>query len=207
MPQRSQNRRAKHSKFYHGRKAEMSFIITRSDLLAPQKEQVDTMMSYLVEVLRDALGKSAKDVRLGNVRCVSAKRGWWTRQVKEDIWNRGGGGWMVGKVNVGKSNLVDCVFPNGPSKDIRLGALRHAATSGNEGEVLPSQPALPETEVFDQQGLLETQSSADESMYSDEMSLLPPAPKEIDYPVLPIVSSLPGTTASPILLPFGSGSG
>ena len=53
----------------------MSFIITRSDLLAPKKEQVDSLMPYIVEVLRDALGGTGENVRLGNVRCVSAKRG------------------------------------------------------------------------------------------------------------------------------------
>jgi len=37
--------------------------------------------------------------------------------------------------------------------------------------------------------------------------MLPPAPKEVAYPVMPIVSALPGTTASPIRLPFGRGRG
>jgi len=64
------------------------------------------MMPYLTTVLRDALGRSGKDVRLGNVRCVSAIRGWWTPTLKEEIFKRGGGGWMVGKVNVGKSQFL-----------------------------------------------------------------------------------------------------
>jgi hypothetical protein len=89
-------------RYIRGRVAEVSFIITRSDLLAPQKEQVDKMMYYLQECLRDALGRSGKNVRLGNVRCVSSKRGWWTKNVKEDIYRQGGAAWMVGKANVGR---------------------------------------------------------------------------------------------------------
>ena len=59
------------------------------------------------------LAHLGKMVRLGNVRCVSSRRGWWTRQVKDEISSRGGGGWMVGKVNVGKSSLFGSVFPKG----------------------------------------------------------------------------------------------
>lgn len=102
----------------------MSFIITRSDLLAPKKEQVDSLMPYFIQVLRDALGSVGENVRLGNVRCVSAKRGWWTKELKADIWDRGGGGWMVGKVNVGKSHLFEVVFPKGRSEDINFDAVR-----------------------------------------------------------------------------------
>ncbi|MCJ1392439.1 hypothetical protein MMC18_005306 [Xylographa bjoerkii] len=206
MPQRSQNRRAKTSKFYHGRKSEMSFIITRSDLLAPSKAQVDSMMPYLLQVLRDALGSSGKDVRLGNVRCVSSERGWWTKQLKEDIWERGGGGWMVGKVNVGKSSLFETVFPKGRNTDIDFRALREEAIETGAGAT--NHPR------FSSQGdrLL---SSSDQQVLGlrddvedlQDESLLPPAPTEVAYPVMPIVSALPGTTASPIRLPFGRGRG
>jgi hypothetical protein len=116
-PQRSLNRRSQTGKFYHGKKTELSFVITRSDLLAPTKVQVDRLMPYLRDVLRDALGRAAQDARLGNVRCVSAKRQWWTKELKEEIWHRGGGGWMVGKVNVGKSQLFQEVFPKGRMAD------------------------------------------------------------------------------------------
>ena len=179
----------------------MSFIITRSDLLAPKKEQVDSLMPYILQVLRDALGGSAKNVRLGNVRCVSSKRGWWTKQVKEDIWNRGGGGWLVGKVNVGKSNLLENVFPKGRSNDYSLGSLRH-----------PAQQELPSNLLkasADQRQINPSTQDSPDNMRSQlrEDSLLPPARPETPYPVLPLVSSLPGTTASPIRIPFGSGRG
>ena len=210
-PQRSQNRRAKTQKFYHGRMAEMSFIITRSDLLAPQKEQVDKLMPYLTEVLRDALGRSGADVRLGNVRCVSSMRGWWTKQIKDDIWNRGGGGWMVGKVNVGKSNLFECIFPKGRHEDVNFTSLRR-----NARKVVPSDPEtgltqeLGATSASDPSATPSTITETCSDLHEEpllEDSLLPPAPMETPYPVMPIVSSLPGTTVSPIRLLFGSGKG
>lgn len=207
-PQRSLNRRAKTSHYQHGRKAEMSFIITRSDLLAPKKEQVDSLMPYILQVLRDALGGSVENVRLGNVRCVSSKRGWWTKQVKEDIWNRGGGGWMVGKVNVGKSNLFENVFPKGRNGGYSSGSLRDAAQ-----QRVPSDLTLKERDLTTASGdeQQRTQATRDppEELESQllEDSILPPAPPETPYPVLPLVSSLPGTTASPIRVPFGGGKG
>ena len=187
----------------------MSFIITRSDLLAPKKEQVDKLMPYLVQVLRDALGKSAENVRLGNVRCVSAKRGWWTKQVKEDIWNRGGGGWMVGKVNVGKSNLFENIFPKGRHEEAGVQPLQDVAERG-----LLSQPAgeAPEQRHgLEQEPQKKHDSKAHEEEETDMSPLgdssLPPAPLETAFPVLPLVSSLPGTTAAPIRIPFGGGKG
>ncbi|KFY48633.1 hypothetical protein V495_01172 [Pseudogymnoascus sp. VKM F-4514 (FW-929)] len=183
-PQRSLNRRAKTGRFYHGRKTEISFIITRSDLLAPVKSQVDSLMPRLVEILRDALGSLGKDVRLGNVRCVSARRDWWTKDLKEDIWERGGGGWMVGKVNVGKSRLFASVFPKGRRGE---GHKDHSFTT------VTSKTTKDDT--LGAMGVL------------DPLALLPPAAKEVDYPAMPLVHPLPGTTASPIRVPFGGGKG
>ena len=182
----------------------MSFIITRSDLLAPRKEQVDTLMPYLMEVLRKALGSHAESVRLGNVRCVSAKRGWWTREVKEDVWNRGGGGWMVGKVNVGKSNLFECVFPKGRREKLSSGSfeeLTRAASAQHQDEKAGEPDSLADLGSEGHKGF----SKIEERLRED--SLLPPPPIETPFPLMPVVSSLPGTTASPIRLPFGGGKG
>lgn len=192
---RSHNRRAKTVTYSRGRVAEVSFIITRADLLAPKKEQVDSMMPYLREVLRQALSIADKNARLGNMKCVSAKRGWWTRELKEDIWKRGGAGWMVGKVNVGKSNLYHAVFPKGRYTHDRLEAPRPVAGKADE---IPDAPSEGMTEVLD-----------DAATPADDLneSLLPPARTETAYPDMPIVSSLPGTTASPIRIPFGNGKG
>lgn len=178
IPLRTRNRRSRASKFLRDRQTEMSFIITRSDLLGPTKQSVDALMPYLREVLRDALGRLGNRVRLGNVRCVSASHGWWTRDVKEDIWHRGGAGWMVGKVNVGKSRLFEEVYPKG--------RLNHPDASVGPTAIGKIQPEEDDVDVGD---------------------LLPPARASTNYPAMPIVSSLPGTTASPIRIPFGNKKG
>ncbi|KAI0425602.1 hypothetical protein F5Y09DRAFT_321336 [Xylaria sp. FL1042] len=201
MPLRSRNRRSRAGRFYHGQKTEMSFIITRADLLAPTKPQVDTLFSYLREVLRDALGRAGDNIRLGNLRAVSAHRGWWTKELKEDIWKRGGGGWMLGKANVGKSQLFEVVFPKGrmdwnPSK--------HQITVDMEAKA-KDELVLPVDETRGNKRS-DNVDPVEESLL-DEFSLLPPAPKETQYPEMPIVSDLPGTTASPIRVPFGNGRG
>ena len=185
----------------------MSFIITRSDLLAPRKEQVDSLMPYLVEVLRDALGNTARDIRLGNVRCVSSKRGWWTKEVKEAIWDRGGAGWMVGKVNVGKSNLLECIFPKGRNQEVENHSLRHATKPDFSGNAIESSPTSLIAINTPEQDSLVAASPQNENNAMSENSLLPPAPPEERFPIMPIVSSIPGTTASPIRLLFGSGKG
>ncbi|CAJ2511022.1 Uu.00g066470.m01.CDS01 [Anthostomella pinea] len=209
MPLRTKNRRSRAGKFYHGQQTEVSFIITRSDLLAPTKPQVDTLFPYLQDVLRDVLGRSGRNVRLGNVRAVSAKRSWWTKELKEDIWKRGGAGWMVGKANVGKSQLFEAVFPKGrmdwePSKhqitvDMQARTARENALSPpeTESETTPEPEEDAEAEEMD----------PNDNTAMDEFSLLPPAPKETQYPEMPLVSDLPGTTASPIRVPFGNGRG
>ena len=206
-PPRSQNRRSKIDRYSKGRKNEVHFIITRSDLLAPKKEQVDSLMPYLIEVLRNVLGTTTRNIRLGNVRCVSAKRGWWTRQLKEDIWRRGGGGWMVGKVNVGKSNLFESVFPKGhtdaagsESQKGALGMQKGAGEDVENGRLTGTRPDLKARDIFN-----EEQSHLNQEL--DEESLLPPLQPESNYPTMPLVSSLPGTTASPIRLSYGNGKG
>jgi hypothetical protein len=208
-PQRSLNRRSKTGRFYHGKKTEVSFIITRSDLLAPLKSQVDSLMPYLVEVLRDALGSMGKDIRLGNVKCVSAKRGWWTKELKEDIWNRGGGGWMVGKVNVGKSQLFESIFPKGRRGIIA--SVNHLSTSrintpSTGIQIDATVQSHLEKHVAAAVELREDGANEDTNSLSAS-SLLPPSQPELDYPAMPLVSPLPGTTASPIRLSFGNGRG
>jgi hypothetical protein len=196
----------------------------------------------LQECLRDALGRSGKNVRLGNVRCVSSKRGWWTKNVKEDIYRQGGAAWMVGKANVGKSALFEVVFPKGRGQkrvnienlrkeDTERPAMIEAPTSFEDGEVDPfadeesshmvkTVAVEPELEAFDvaEQKLNEQPNKENEEPEEDDeedvifdedenSSLLPPAQPETAYPQMPLVSSLPGTTASPIRVPFGKGKG
>lgn len=198
-------------------------------------------MPYLRSVLRDALGRSGKDVRLGNIRCVSARQAWWTKEMKEEIWKRGGGGWMVGKVNVGKSRLFHDIFPKGRSKKITLlskksstpitinlknrvegdqhtswspvkVALDGTLKTQNTEEFTKAEAleALEASDVAEAEAFATSEAPDEDHEFSDNLdtsSLLPPALAEIDYPAMPLVSSLPGTTASPIRLSFGNGKG
>ena len=201
MPLRSRNRRSRHTRFYGGRLTELSFVITRSDLLAPRREQVDQLMPWIRETLRDALGRTGRGIRLGNVRCVSARRNWWTPELKEEIWKRGGANWLVGKANVGKSYLVHHVFPKGrmESTDEKKDLLvLRKTSSGNYGS-FPEYSQ--EGEIYN--AALNKERAAD----LDVNALLPPRPNETNYPQMPVVSELPGTTASPIRIPFGNGKG
>ncbi|PHH53950.1 hypothetical protein CFIMG_002817RA [Ceratocystis fimbriata CBS 114723] len=180
---RTRNRRSIATHFQHDRALSMNFVITRSDLLAPKKEQVDSLMPYLREVLREALGRTGRMVRLGNMWCVSSKRAWWTADLREEIFRRGGASWLVGKINVGKSQLFESAFPKG-----RLPAI--PGHSADENTKMDEKPQVVE-------GL-------------DPLKVgewLPPARKEEMYPAMPTVSDLAGTTASPIRIPFGGGRG
>lgn len=203
MPLRTKNRRSTIGRFYHGQKTELSFIITRSDLLAPTKPQVDRLLPYLQTVLRDVLGRSGRNVRLGNVRCVSARRSWWTKELREDIWKRGGAGWMIGKVNVGKSQLFEAVFPKGR---MNLSPSEHQIAvplyPNRNNNSLTAENIAPTPSIWGAEKHLPLQDDV-----LDAYSLLPPAPKEIQYPEMPLVSDLPGTTASPIRVPYGNGRG
>lgn len=176
--QRSKNRRAKDPRWKSGdHDATVSFIITRSDLLAPQKSQVDRMMPWFVDLLRESLGRYGEGARMGNIHLVSAKRGWWTPLLKDELRKRGGANWMVGKVNVGKSNLLEVLLPKGMSG--------HSAAS-----------------ITDLENSLQQGGISDAFSRSLSSIPLPPPQPLSSTPILPIISALPGTTASPIRLPF-----
>ncbi|KAI1101903.1 hypothetical protein F4804DRAFT_314597 [Jackrogersella minutella] len=210
VPLRTKNRRSKPEIWYRDRKTTVTFVITRCDLLAPTEAQVEKLFPYLREVLREALGRAGRNVRLGNVLAVSSRRSWRTKELKGDIWKRGGAGWMVGKVNVGKSQLFEAVFPKGrmglgpkPSKHQITIDMRAKESNEEEASVekVEAQPELT-------QGDVETQVIEEmEDEEGDDYTLLPPAPEETDYPEMPLVSDLPGTTASPIRILFGNGRG
>ncbi|KAF2016986.1 hypothetical protein BU24DRAFT_420028 [Aaosphaeria arxii CBS 175.79] len=221
---RTQNRRARHKGWVGANRiAEVSFIVTRADLLAPMKEQVDKLLPYVQNVMRTALGRVNKTARLGNVYLVSSKRGWWTKKVKEDIWERGGAGWMVGKVNVGKSNLFEVVFPKGRGADYE--DLRKIRAAAEREERLQNAKTMEESSKLQdefqdedkqlarrKESVLEPATDPEHFPEEDEEdfdsdSLLPPRQPYNPFPVLPIASALPGTTASPIRIPFGRNRG
>ncbi|KAM0284580.1 hypothetical protein ACHAQH_001946 [Verticillium albo-atrum] len=190
---RRRNRRSRAGRYYRDRKFDMSFIITRSDLLAPTEKQVNALMPYLREVLRSALGDFGDVVRLGNLKCVSARRSWWTKDLKQEIYKRGGAGWMVGKVNVGKSQLFQAVFPKGTTADIPFKRAVEVSMFSREEDDENIKYLEGGAENYDER--------------LDLDALLPPARPESNYPEMPTVSSLPGTTASPIRIPYGNGKG
>ncbi|PGH26630.1 hypothetical protein AJ80_01759 [Polytolypa hystricis UAMH7299] len=191
QPQRTQNRRSKTKEYSRGaRLPVISFIITRSDLLGPLKENVDRLMPYIIKVLRNAVDPRGERMRLGNVHMVSAHRGWWTKEIKEEIRKHGGAVWLVGKTNVGKSSLISTVFPKDSgdtTKSKKPKIIRKGDRSVEQEDPLKE---LDEDEAIPELG-----------------SLLPPAQEVKGYPVFPIVSSRPGTTASPIRIPFGNKKG
>lgn len=301
-PLRSRGRRASKRNWFDGKHTNVEFIITRADLLVPQEDMSRKLMAYIIEVLREKIGREYRDnVRLGNVHLVSAQRGWWTPAIKQKILKRGGASWFVGKVNVGKSSLFEVVFPKGQKDYVDIEQVRkqaekekkaswdssnsmtqkeredaefeakfladpedilkeEAEESKSETEEEAEQPVetsvsedLPvneETiekdfdqfskEVGDQESTQEDPNSKSEEHPQDPTaseaflaetpsqdgaldeaaqesidledsfsttSLLPPPQKEVDYPVMPIISHLPGTTASPIRIPFARGRG
>ncbi|KAI5293976.1 hypothetical protein KEM52_004918 [Ascosphaera acerosa] len=186
--QRSRNRRAKLSRYEGGhRKTVISFVITRSDLLGATKEQVDHYMPYVVGVLREKLGIKGDAVRLGNVHMVSSHRGWWTKEVKEKIKDHADGVWMVGKTNVGKSSLLAAVFPK---QDVPATTPKPGDAAAVAGTMAPP-PAIPLAAA-----------AAEPAADGGPESGLPPAQPHAQFPSFPIVSSVPGTTALPIRVPF-----
>ena len=199
-PQRSVNRRSKTSNYLQGRKYDVSFVITRSDLLAPRKEQIDSIMPFLVDVLRNALPHRDERFRLGNVYCVSAHRGWWTKKLREDVWKRGGGNWLIGKVNVGKTSLLRAIFPKGAKEGEDMHPDPQEASQRNHNDY--PQKIYSENKLDSETsraGKILEEARAD--------SILPPILTQNPYPVMPIVSQVAGTTAAPVRLPFGRGRG
>lgn len=175
---------------------QVHFVITRSDLLAPTQEQVNSLMVPITQILRDAVSTGDRTFRMGNVHLVSAHRGWWTKEVKEKIREHGGAVWLVGKTNVGKSKLIETIFPKPISEPTLLpGSNKFIGKNIGKSESRESQTVI------------ESKKKPDEADVSDVNSLLPPAQPKTRYPVLPIVSSLAGTTASPIRIPFGERKG
>ncbi|KAK8183905.1 hypothetical protein BC567DRAFT_254185 [Phyllosticta citribraziliensis] len=234
-PLRSRGRRASKSKWQDGKHSHVEFIITRADLLVPQEDMSRRLMAYIIDVLREKIGREYRDnVRLGNVHLVSAKRGWWTSAVKQEILERGGASWFVGKVNVGKSSLFEVVFPKGKKdyvdneakvediqKDTRTSGEETAVENEFDAQALEKNGQQAKSEISQAENpdagleentkedidLKESPSAEQDYTSFSETSLLPPPRKEVDYPVMPIISHLPGTTASPIRIPFARGRG
>lgn len=194
----SKNRRAKTEKYKYGKKmTTISFVITRSDLLAATKEQVDSLMQRARSIILKAMRFKQEDIRLGSVHMISAHRGWWTTQVKEEIRKHGGGIWVVGKANVGKSNFIESCFPKDSKNVAKITELFERRKEEEKRRV--ENPVGAGDDAF-------SDALPDQHLLDGD-SLLPPAPREELFPTFPVISSLPGTTVSPIRIPFGRGHG
>lgn len=129
--------------------------------------------------------------------------------MKEDIYGRGGGNWLVGKANVGKSKLFEVVYPKGRNQTVDFNALRSNAGLEVSRGAVGSSKETTDTATQDAQVTGNNPNTVD--YFDDDLqnadSLLPPPQMETAYPAMPIVSALPGTTASPIRVPFGNNKG
>lgn len=201
-PLRSRNRRAKLTLHNHAKAISLSFVISRSDLLAPRKEQVDQLMPDLIEILRDALGVSTANVRLGNIYCVSAKRHWWTQKLRDDICDRKEVAWIIGKSNVGKSQLTQAIFPNlqmlATRKDCGRGSFQVSKAGWQMGSSEKSSLPSAHLSLFGKEDGMQASTERKEDT-NDSIISWPPT--------FPTISSLPGTTAQPIAMKFPNGLG
>jgi hypothetical protein len=121
---------------------------------------------------------------------------------------------------VGKSNIFEVIYPKGTNEATPnfQGVREDARRASVQAELAASQQPL----MDDDNGIgvtnfeSTTPTIAEEPIsehapqqdFLDSSSLLPPAQQaEANYPVMPTISSLPGTTCSPIRIPFGRGKG
>lgn len=156
----------------------LSFVITRADLLMPTEQKVTSLMTYIRRVLSSYLDDADKEKTLKDLRIVSAKNGWTTERLKDEIRGRKGGVVFLGKTNVGKSRLYEAVFPKRGKKDL---AMKKGFGRGD----------------------LEEQADGIE----DDFDFYVQNGKRVRYPEMPLASKVPGTTVGPIVIDFAAGRG
>jgi hypothetical protein len=179
----------------------ISYIITRSDILFPQREQISSLMTYFKSVIKDFLPQGEKVEGRDSttkLHAISSRRGWDIGTLKEEISQRQGGIWFLGGVNVGKSSLLRDIWP--VDGELRPVSLEDAA----EFDILPSE-ADP---MFEN---LEEGNSGDENIENEQQKLnkiLAEAQQvgekatKPSIHVAPTISEFPGTTAAPIRVSF-----
>ncbi len=110
----------------------------------------------------------------------------------------------MGKVNVGKSMLYQVIFPKRADESVDINRTRREAQATENSTI----------SVFELGGTSEV-TSIEHGQETEDLkneldlgfSLLPPLQPDQQYPVMPIVSHLPCTTASPIRIRFGKSRG
>ncbi|KAK6528238.1 hypothetical protein TWF281_009485 [Arthrobotrys megalospora] len=156
----------------------LSFVITRADLLMPTEQKVTSLMTYIRRVLSNHLDDADKEKTLKDLRIVSAKNGWTTERLKDEIRGRKGGVLFLGKTNVGKSRLYEAVFPKRGKKDM-----------------------APKNKAFGRGDL------AEEDVLEDDFDFYIQNGRRVKYPEMPLASKVPGTTVGPISIDFAAGRG
>ncbi|KAK6345437.1 hypothetical protein TWF718_007353 [Orbilia javanica] len=161
-----------------GKDISLSFVITRADLLMPTEQKVTSLMTYIRRVLSNYLDDADKEKTLKDLRIVSAKNGWTTERLKDEIRGRKGGVIFLGKTNVGKSRLYEAVFPKRGKKD------------------LAAKKSFGRGDLEEQADVLE-----------DDFDFYIQNGKRVKYPEMPLASKVPGTTVGPIVIDFAAGRG
>ncbi|KAF3108501.1 hypothetical protein TWF103_005580 [Orbilia oligospora] len=156
----------------------LSFVITRADLLMPTEQKVTSLMTYIRRVLNNYLDDTDKEKTLKDLRIVSAKNGWTTERLKDEIRGRKGGVVFLGKTNVGKSRLYEAVFPKRGKKDLAV------------------KKGFGRRDLEEQADFLE-----------DDFDFYIQNGRRVKYPEMPLASKVPGTTVGPIAIDFAAGRG
>ncbi|KAJ9619321.1 Mitochondrial ribosome small subunit biogenesis protein [Taxawa tesnikishii (nom. ined.)] len=110
---------------------------------------------------------------------------------------------LPGDVDVEEQRNPD--LTTSPSDTQATPATNPALTENEQAEEVQMQ--APEVENANKQEETDQLLETEPFDSSSTASLLPPPQPETAYPTMPTISSLPGTTASPIRVPFGSGKG
>ena len=198
----------------------------------PKEEQVTSLMTYLKNILKDALppGEAIEDHHSswgGTFRVISIKNAWSIRRVKAEfshmaglklskvekgkVKNREGGIWVVGKVNVGKSRFVGEIVPEGSFTNLKRVI---ETVSGPRASYSPEQETLTGEEklkAFLKEVEVKERANNPETTKERLAKILEEAQikiqnKELDQEELPLVSptvsDVPGTTVAPVRVAF-----
>lgn len=186
----------------------VSYIITRTDVLMPQRDQISSLMTYIKSTIKSVLPE--RETVEGGIHsncrlyAVSNRTGWDIGKLKEEISKRQGGVWFFGAVNVGKSSLLSSIWPeDGRPRPV---SFEDAA----EFEILPEESEETiEGEDF-KYGAFETvmpkaeteHESLDQILNKAQVKAKPNPDLYVHVP--PTVSDVPGTTAAPIRVSYKS---
>lgn len=208
----------------------ISYVVTRADLLMPRENQVNSLMTYLRNTLKAALPKDEpiedhQSPYGGIFRVVSVRNGWSTRKVKAEfsqlagmklshaekgkIKIREGGMWIVGKVNVGKSEFVGNIVPEGSftnlERVIETVAGEIASYKPEIEDLKEGKKSIAFLKEYEEQKKdpSVTEESLNKILENAKIKLQNEELHQEELPfVTPTVSHHPGTTVAPVRVSF-----